>query len=148
MEVRHQRQGGHLKVTFQSTQQMLPISRLYLLSSFYIPISSSLRPSLPPALFLFWLSFAFLLFLTPPPPPPTTSPSFHQPPLCDVLTRQQAGSSVIKGSANERLSGVNVLTYLCRTRGERSFIPRGQTVSLFDWGVSKVQKVTIKDTRS
>lgn len=65
-----------------------------------------------------------------------------------MLTRQRGGSGVIKGSANERLSGVNVLTYLSRARGERSFIPRGQTVSLFDCEVSKVQKVMIKDTGS
>lgn len=78
-EVRHQGQGSHLKVTFQSTQQMLPIYLSPALSPVLVlhpylflppPLSASL------ALFLFWLSFAFLLFLTSPPPhlPPSTIP--------------------------------------------------------------------------
>lgn len=123
-EVQHQGQGSHLKVTFQSTQQMLPIYLRLALSPVLV-----LHHYLSLPLLLHWLSFTFLLFLilhTPPRPPPQ---------LCDVLTRQLGGSSVSKGSANERSSGVNVLTYLCWTREERSLIPRGQTLSLFYWGV-------------
>lgn len=65
-----------------------------------------------------------------------------------MLTRQQGGSGVIKGSANERLSGSTYSHTFAGQGDERSFIPRGRTVSLFDWGVSKVQKVALKGSRS
>ncbi len=119
-EVWHQGQGSHLKVTFQSTQQLLPI---YLSARF-----TSLSPPLAASPALFWLSFAFLLFLILL-PPPLPSPSI--PRSGDVLTRQQGGSGVIKGSTNERLSGVNVLTYLCWTRGREVIYSKGTNCFTF-----------------
>lgn len=86
-------------------------------------------PSSSPSLFgVFMLCPSFPLL-------PPHRPFFHYTrPLrsCAVLTRQRGGSGAIKGSANERLSGVNALTYLSRTRRGRSFTRGGGgTVSLF-----------------
>lgn len=77
-EVRHQGQGSHLKVTFQSTQQMLPIylssalSPVLVLHS-YLPTPPPLSAS--PALFSLLAFLCFSHFATPPP----TSSSFHLP---------------------------------------------------------------------
>lgn len=68
-EVWHQGRGSHLKVTFQSTQQMPPIYLSSVLSAALILhphlFLSLCLPLLLPltSLCLFWLSFAFLLVL-------------------------------------------------------------------------------------
>lgn len=115
-EVRHQGQGSHLKVTFQSTQQMLPICHSWALSPAlilhpYLVLSAS-RCLCITFSFFCHCSSAFLLFLILLP--------LHLsllPPSPALLMRQQGGSGVIKGSANERLSEVSKLAYLCQARG-------------------------------
>lgn len=154
-ERRHQGQPSHLEVTFQSGRQMLPI---------YLSPAPAPPPSLPPSARCLLLSTSpsssaslFGVFmLCPPflhlPPPPLHCPVFHdthphRP--CDVLTRQRRGSGAIKASANERLSGVNALTYLSQTRGGRSLAPRGGALfHFFGSEASKVQEVTVEDSRS
>lgn len=80
-DVQHQGQGSHLKVTFQSTQHMLPV-----LFSLALPAAVILHPYL--SLCLTFLSFGFLLL----PPtfsfcPPSTSPSFSTIPWSVICWR-------------------------------------------------------------